>query len=297
MNFDARALSEVGPEGQKLLASLGGVRGGLYPHRRPRSDRHRRGVGPGRGRTRTAPVLAAQIEALQAGWRRERSSWWRASRGERLPQDPGREEECRGGGGEQALLRWRVSLRVRLGVFPEELVMARGHGKGPGRLSCRRWPDASFSCRWRHAPSSGAPTPANGGGPAPTTAGLGDGRGLLPGCRPAGRGSGGRRGPLRRRRPDLHRAPPPGGKSRRAVGSLPGRHWNGKPPSQGMELGESQVEFPGPGTALVLNRYVEDGAPAGGSRGPGDHRDGAPGRGVADPASAPLLPPSTGIRP
>jgi uncharacterized protein (TIGR02246 family) len=29
------------------------------------------------------------------------------------------------------------------------------------------------------------------------------------------------------------------------------------------ELVESQVEFPGPGTALVLNRYVETGAPSG----------------------------------
>lgn len=35
------------------------------------------------------------------------------------------------------------------------------------------------------------------------------------------------------------------------------------PRRTGLELVESQVEFPGPGTALVLNRYMVTGAPAG----------------------------------
>lgn len=43
----------------------------------------------------------------------------------------------------------------------------------------------------------------------------------------------------------------------------PGEALERETPLAGMELVESQVEFPGPGTALVLNRYLETGSPAG----------------------------------
>jgi hypothetical protein len=43
----------------------------------------------------------------------------------------------------------------------------------------------------------------------------------------------------------------------------PGEALEREAPWRGLELVESQVEFPGPGTALVLNRYAVPGAPPG----------------------------------